>query len=118
MKSAAGSRVALATDRLLETHPEYIGKVRFVQIASPSRTRLEQYQAISREIEALVEEINWKHSRPRWTPIVYRKEHHTPRRSAGALLPRRRVRRQRPARRHELRGQGIRRCARADGDGV
>ena len=30
-----------AFDRLLQNHPEHIGKVRFVQIAAPSRTRID-----------------------------------------------------------------------------
>ncbi|MFQ5667503.1 MAG: trehalose-6-phosphate synthase [Candidatus Binatia bacterium] len=66
-----------AFDRLLQRHPEYIGKLRFLQIASPSRTRLRHYQALAREIEALVEEINWKYAQPHWFPITYREGHHT-----------------------------------------
>jgi alpha,alpha-trehalose-phosphate synthase [UDP-forming] len=65
-----------AFDRLLQSHPEHIGQVRFIQIASPSRTRLRRYQALTKEIEALVEEINWKHGQPRWSPIIYRKAQH------------------------------------------
>jgi len=61
-----------AFDRLLTVHPEHIGKVRFVQIGAPSRTRITTYQALTREIEALVGEINWKHGQGHWTPIVYR----------------------------------------------
>ena len=49
-----------ALDRLLQDHPEYIGKLRFIQIASPSRTRIESYKALGREVESLVEEINRK----------------------------------------------------------
>jgi len=66
-----------AIDRMLGSHPEYIGKLRFVQIASPSRTRLPGYQAIGKEIEQLVEEINWKYGQARWVPILYRRGHHT-----------------------------------------
>lgn len=66
-----------AFDRLLQDHPEHIGKVRFIQIASPSRTRLRRYQTLTKEIEALVEEINWKHGQPRWSPIIYRKAQHS-----------------------------------------
>lgn len=71
-----------AVDRLLEMHPEYLGHLRFIQIASPSRTRLERYQALSKDIEALVEKINWKYAQPRWVPILYRKAQH----SADELL--------------------------------
>jgi alpha,alpha-trehalose-phosphate synthase [UDP-forming] len=61
-----------AFDRLLAAHPEHIGKIRFIQIGAPSRTRLASYQALGREIEALVEEINWKYTQGRWSPIIYR----------------------------------------------
>ncbi len=61
-----------ALDRLLTTHPEYIGKIRFVQVGAPSRTRIPIYQALAREIEALVEEVNWKYAQGRWSPIIYR----------------------------------------------
>jgi trehalose 6-phosphate synthase len=67
-----------AVDRLLESHPEYLGKIRFVQIGAPSRTRIDRYRDLGREIEALVEEINWKHGQSRWTPILYRDVQHSP----------------------------------------
>jgi trehalose-6-phosphate synthase len=66
-----------AVDRLLANHPEHIGKVRFVQIGAPSRTRIASYQAIAREIESLVEDINWKYAQGRWSPIIYRDAPHT-----------------------------------------
>jgi len=66
-----------AFDRLLQNHPEHIGKVRFIQIAAPSRTRLRRYQTLTKEIDALVEEINWKHGQPPWSPIIYRKAQHS-----------------------------------------
>jgi trehalose 6-phosphate synthase len=61
-----------ALDRLLTTHPEYIGNVRFVQIGAPSRMRIPTYQGLAKEIEALVGEINWKHGQGHWSPIIYR----------------------------------------------
>jgi trehalose-6-phosphate synthase len=66
-----------AVDRLLERHPEYVGRLRFVQIGAPSRTRIRAYQALSRDIESLVEEINWKYAQGRWMPIIYRERSHT-----------------------------------------
>ena len=61
-----------ALDRLLTLHPEHIGKIRFVQVGAPSRTRIPSYQALAREIEATVEEVNWKYAQGRWSPIIYR----------------------------------------------
>ena len=66
-----------AFDRLLETHPEYVGRVRFVQIGAPSRGRIPSYQAVAREIEWLVEELNWKYAQGRWLPILYRDTAHS-----------------------------------------
>ncbi len=66
-----------AFERLLEAHPEHLGKVCLVQIGAPSRTRIPAYQALAREIESLVEEINWRFAQNRWTPILYRVASHT-----------------------------------------
>ena len=66
-----------AVDRLLASHPEYIGKLRFVQIGAPSRTRIGSYQTLAKEIESLVEDINWKYAQGRWSPIIYRDHPHT-----------------------------------------
>ncbi len=60
-----------AVDRLLANHPEHIGKLRFIQIGAPSRTRIASYQAVTREIESLVDDINWKYAQGRWSPIIY-----------------------------------------------
>ncbi len=61
-----------AFDRLLESHPEYLRSVHFLQIGAPSRIRIAPYQALAREIESLVAEINWKYTQGHWSPIVYR----------------------------------------------
>jgi trehalose 6-phosphate synthase len=66
-----------AIDRLLERHPEYIGKIVFLQLAAPSRTRLQLYQELTKEIESLVEQINWTHKSGSWLPIVYQRLQHT-----------------------------------------
>jgi trehalose 6-phosphate synthase len=65
-----------AVDRLFENHPEYIGKVCFLQLSAPSRTRLPRYQALTNEVESLVEEINWKYQQDRWLPVVYKRGQH------------------------------------------
>src|SRR5262249_48091359 len=62
-----------AFDRLLEQHPEYLGNIGLVQIGAPSRTRIPSYQALAKEVDALVEEINWKYAQARWKPIIYRR---------------------------------------------
>jgi alpha,alpha-trehalose-phosphate synthase [UDP-forming] len=67
-----------AFDRLLAAHPEYVGKVHLVQIGAPSRSRIPSYQALAKEIETLVGEINWKYAQGHWVPITYRDTPATP----------------------------------------
>jgi trehalose-6-phosphate synthase len=95
---------------LLATHPEYLGKVRFVQIGAPSRTRIASYQTLAQEIESLVADLNWKYAQGRWMPIIYRHRAHTPE-EVLPLYQLADVCGQRAARRHELGRQGICRSA-------
>ena len=60
-----------AIDRLLEKFPEYKEKFIFFQIGQISRIRIPRYKQLNDEINALVEEINWKHSQGSWIPIVF-----------------------------------------------
>lgn len=57
--------------RLLEKAPELRGKVGLVQVAVPSRERIFSYDALRREVNELVGEINGTFSTPDWTPVVY-----------------------------------------------
>ncbi len=56
---------------LLETHPEWQGKVVLLQVVIPSRETIPAYAALKQEIEGLVGEINGRFSRPGWIPIQY-----------------------------------------------
>ncbi|MDZ7380159.1 MAG: trehalose-6-phosphate synthase, partial [candidate division KSB1 bacterium] len=67
-----------AFDQLLQTHPEHRGRVTFVQIAAPSRSRIPTYKALAAELDSLVADINWKYSNDRWTPVVYLDVAHSP----------------------------------------
>ncbi|MBI4466660.1 MAG: trehalose-6-phosphate synthase [Acidobacteria bacterium] len=67
-----------AIDRFLELSPEYAGDFAFVQVAVPSRVHVEEYRRLNDEIDGLVEEINWKHGRGAWKPIVYLPQHLPP----------------------------------------
>jgi trehalose 6-phosphate synthase len=68
-----------AVDRLLTLYPEWKGNFCFVQVAAPSRVHIATYRALNDEIEALVEEINWRHGDGNWRPIVFLHGHHEPR---------------------------------------
>jgi alpha,alpha-trehalose-phosphate synthase [UDP-forming] len=60
-----------AVERFFERHPERRGKVVFVQVAVPSRTRVEEYRAIKRNIEEAVGRINGRFTEDGWVPIRY-----------------------------------------------
>jgi trehalose 6-phosphate synthase len=65
----------LAVDRLLEKHPELKEKIVFLQIGEISRIHIPKYKALNDEINALVEEINWKHYTVGWKPIILVRRH-------------------------------------------
>ncbi|HEY3965755.1 MAG TPA: trehalose-6-phosphate synthase [Planctomycetaceae bacterium] len=67
-----------AFDRLLAVHPEWIGNVTFVQVGAPSRVHIANYRHLTEELMALVDEINWRHGRGGWKPIVFLNEHQSP----------------------------------------
>ncbi len=53
-----------------ERYPEYKGRLLFVQIGVPSRTRISRYQRLAEEVEALVKEINTIHGDGFWQPVI------------------------------------------------
>jgi trehalose 6-phosphate synthase/phosphatase len=61
----------LALERLLATHPEWRERIRFVQVAVPSRGGVAAYRAFRNEVEGLVGRINGEFGTPMWTPIHY-----------------------------------------------
>jgi trehalose 6-phosphate synthase/phosphatase len=61
----------LAFERLLEREPSLRERVRFVEIAAPSREEVSAYAELEREVDELVGRINGKHGTPRWAPIHY-----------------------------------------------
>lgn len=64
----------MAIDRTLTAHPELRGRLAFVQVGVPSRSKLESYASIEREIDDLVEAINRRHADDSGHgPIRYRK---------------------------------------------
>jgi trehalose 6-phosphate synthase len=65
-----------AVRRFFERWPEYRGRVVFVQIASPSRSRIERYQRLQREVNEAVRRINDDLGTRGWRPIIYRERHH------------------------------------------
>ncbi len=67
-----------AVERLLLLHPELKGKFVLVQIGAPSRVHIPAYRRLNDELDALADEINWRHGNGSWRPILFRHRHHSP----------------------------------------
>ena len=61
----------MAFERLMDHHPSLRGRVTFVQISSPSRTRVPEYIQEKQRVEGLVGQINGRFSEGGWVPIRY-----------------------------------------------
>ncbi len=59
-----------ALDRLFADYPSYRGKVVFIQAGMPSRTQIESYQSLDREIENLAVSLNEKYGDASWKPVI------------------------------------------------
>ncbi len=55
----------------LQKHPEFHKQVSFVQVVVPSRVDIPSYQALKREIDRIVGEINSQFTEDNWVPITY-----------------------------------------------
>jgi trehalose 6-phosphate synthase len=67
-----------AIERLLELHPELVGRFVFVQIAAPSRSVLDEYRRFEEEVHALAARINARFAGAALAPIRLKAEHHEP----------------------------------------
>lgn len=65
-------------ERLLELHPEWVGRFSFVQIAAPSRSNIDEYQGYEERVRLLAEEINARFGKYGPPPIILCIEHHDP----------------------------------------
>jgi trehalose 6-phosphate synthase len=60
-----------ALDYLWTHSPELRERLTFLFVATPSRSELEAYRALSEEVERTVAEINARFGTPDWTPILF-----------------------------------------------
>lgn len=65
-----------AVEQLLLSRPQWLGRLRLIQVASPSRSALPSYAAFRAEVEAEAQRINQRFARPDWSPIELRLEQH------------------------------------------
>ena len=67
----------LAVEKMLERHPELVGKFVFIQIAAPSRTHIKRYKELETEVREHADRINFRFHRDNYEPIVLKIEHHS-----------------------------------------
>lgn len=67
-----------AVESLLEHHPEWIGRFTLVQVAAPTRSRLEVYRETQAEAEAVARAVNGRFGKGDWLPIILVSKHHEP----------------------------------------
>ena len=60
-----------AFELFLERNPTYRGRVSLYQIATPSRTGVESYQELKREVDEVIGRINGAFSEGPWVPVHY-----------------------------------------------
>jgi len=64
-------RRLLAIERLLEHEPSLRGRIRFVQIAVPSRSGVDAYAQFQRQVHEIVGRVNGLYGTVEWAPIHY-----------------------------------------------
>jgi trehalose 6-phosphate synthase len=67
-----------AVERLMDLHPEWIGKFTFIQIAAPTRASIEQYHNYEERVRALAARINERFSHSKYPAIILEAKHHEP----------------------------------------
>ncbi|HUP02800.1 MAG TPA: trehalose-6-phosphate synthase [Bryobacteraceae bacterium] len=68
----------LTVERLLERYPEFRGRFSFIQLAAPSRTKIERYQELNTEVEELAQRVNQRFGDGDYRPIILLRSHHEP----------------------------------------
>jgi trehalose 6-phosphate synthase len=58
-------------ERFFDRYPSWRGRMVFCQIAVPSRTRVEEYRDMKREVDTVVDRINARFAQGAWQPIRY-----------------------------------------------
>jgi trehalose 6-phosphate synthase len=68
----------LAVERLLEVEPQWVGRFSFIQIAAPSRSKIEEYKDLESRVRELADRINKRFGHVGAPPILLKVEHHEP----------------------------------------
>ena len=67
-----------AVERLLETHPEWVGRFTFIQVAAPTRATIDEYQSYDAHVRVLAERINARFENAAHPPILLEIGHREP----------------------------------------
>src|SRR5881396_613726 len=67
-----------AVERLLELDDPWIGRFSFIQIAAPTRVRIDEYRAYEARVRELATRINQRFPEAIHPPIILKVEHHQP----------------------------------------
>ena len=65
-----------SVERMLETHPEWIGCFTLIQVAAPTRSSLPEYKRFEFEVRAAADEVNKRFGKDGLDPILLLIEHH------------------------------------------
>jgi trehalose 6-phosphate synthase len=60
-----------AIGHFLDTHPEWRGRVTFLQVTPKTRSNIPEYAEMEHAVGTLVGQVNGRHGEPSWTPIRY-----------------------------------------------
>jgi trehalose 6-phosphate synthase len=67
-----------AVSALLERYPEFRGRFTFVQLAAPSRTKIDRYRELNERVESIAAEVNARWGSGSYRPIILLRAHHEP----------------------------------------
>ncbi|MDZ7703026.1 MAG: trehalose-6-phosphate synthase [Trueperaceae bacterium] len=76
----------LAFEKFLQDNPDYHGRVSFYQIAAPSRTHIDDYQRLKREVDEIAGRINGAYMTDDWVPVRYLNRKHPQHELVGIYL--------------------------------
>ena len=60
-----------AYERFLAAHPQWHGKITYLQITPKSRSQIKEYAEIEQAVSAMAGRINGAHSNAAWAPVRY-----------------------------------------------
>jgi trehalose 6-phosphate synthase len=64
-----------ALESLFEEHPEYLGRLTFVQVGVPSRVAIPEYEGLNQRLTEQVNQLNRRWGRGTWKPVVFVRRH-------------------------------------------